>query len=200
MALRHAVLAALLNGEQSGYQLAKAFDIGVANFWQTGPQQLYLELNKLEDQGLVTGRQVIQQQRPNKRMFTVTAAGIEELEHFAAAACKPSFIRDDLMVMVQAADAIDPAAVVKQLEERAQIAAGKVAAYDGLLDTMRGELDEESFLRKSAHVGPYLTCLRGRAFEAENYAWCERAAEVLRSRSSKPAKQSRGNTRTELQR
>lgn len=197
MALRHAVLAALLNGERSGYQLAKAFDIGVSNFWQTGPQQLYLELNKLEEQGLVTGRQVIQQQRPNKRMFTVTAAGIDELEQFATATCKPSFIRDDLMVMVQAADSISLDAVVRQLEERAQIASGKVAAYDSLLHAMRGELDEESFLQQAAQVGPYLTCLRGRAFEAENHAWCQRATAVLRSRASgqhkriQPSKRSR---------
>jgi Trp operon repressor len=32
MALRHAILAALLNGEYSRNQLAKIFDAGVANF------------------------------------------------------------------------------------------------------------------------------------------------------------------------
>jgi DNA-binding PadR family transcriptional regulator len=40
MALRHAVLAALLEGEVSGYQLAKRFDVSVANFWSASPQQL----------------------------------------------------------------------------------------------------------------------------------------------------------------
>jgi DNA-binding PadR family transcriptional regulator len=30
--------------------------------------------------GLVTGRQVVQRDRPNKRVFSVTTAGIEELE------------------------------------------------------------------------------------------------------------------------
>jgi hypothetical protein len=33
MALRHAVLAAMLDGGFSGYQLAKIFDVGVSNFW-----------------------------------------------------------------------------------------------------------------------------------------------------------------------
>ena len=45
MALRHAVLAALLEGEASGYQLAKRFDVSVANFWSATPQQLYRELD-----------------------------------------------------------------------------------------------------------------------------------------------------------
>ena len=35
MALRHALLAALLEGEASGYQLAKRFDVAVANFWSS---------------------------------------------------------------------------------------------------------------------------------------------------------------------
>src|SRR5919106_459701 len=79
MALRHAVLAALLVGdggdersEYSGYQLAKAFDVGVANFWHALPQQLYAELAKLEKEGLVSGRQVVQETRPNKRLLRVT--------------------------------------------------------------------------------------------------------------------------------
>ena len=37
MALRHAVLAALLEGEASGYQLSKRFDVSVANFWSATP-------------------------------------------------------------------------------------------------------------------------------------------------------------------
>jgi len=53
MALRHAVLAALLEGEASGYQLAKRFDVSVANFWSATPQQLYRELERLEQERLL---------------------------------------------------------------------------------------------------------------------------------------------------
>src|SRR5262245_43869618 len=107
MALRHAVLAALLDEELSGYQLVKAFDLGAANFWHAKPQQLYAELTRLEKEGLITGREVVQETRPNKRVFRVTDSGLAELEHFTASAAKPSFIRDDLVVMVQAADHVD---------------------------------------------------------------------------------------------
>lgn len=83
MALRHAVLAALLDGEYSGYQLAKIFDLSVSNFWHAVPQQLYSELSRLETEGLISGRQIIQHDRPNKRVYTVTEAGVAELERFA---------------------------------------------------------------------------------------------------------------------
>ncbi|WP_329389193.1 PadR family transcriptional regulator [Streptomyces sp. NBC_01351] len=182
MALKHAVLAALLGGEYSGYQLAKGFDIGVANFWHALPQQLYTELAKLEKDGLVAGREVVQESRPNKRVFRVTDAGLAELEAFAAAVCKPSVIRDNLLVKVQAADGIDTAPVIEQLEERAAAAEAKIELLDAFLRQMRGEADEEEFLLRGRGVGGYLTALRGRAFEQGHRDWCLRAAAVLKER------------------
>ncbi|MEW2632607.1 PadR family transcriptional regulator [Streptomyces sp. NPDC048389] len=182
MALRHAVLAALLDEELSGYQLAKSFDLGVANFWHAQPQQLYAELARLEKSGLVAGREVVQVNRPNKRLFKVTDAGMAELEQFTATAAKPSYIRDDLLVKVQAADHVDIGPLIAQLTERAAFAQAKIDLFERLLHTMRGERSESDFLRHGRPVGPYLTCLRGLAFEQGNHDWCERAAGVLRER------------------
>src|SRR3954451_298790 len=104
MALRHAVLAALLEGEASGYQLSKRFDVSVANFWSATPQQLYRELERLETDGLVRARLVEQRRRPNKRVFTLTAGGRQELHHFTSEPARPTALRDDLALKLQAID------------------------------------------------------------------------------------------------
>ncbi|MFJ8148616.1 PadR family transcriptional regulator [Streptomyces sp. NPDC096048] len=184
MALRQAVLAALLGEELSGYQLAKSFDMGVANFWHALPQQLYAELAKLERDGLVTGREVVQDTRPNKRLFKVTEAGLAELERFAAASAKPSFIREDLLVKVHASDRIDTEEVIAQLMERAAVAGAKVELFGRMLRKMRDDRSEEEFLRHGERIGPYLTCLAGLAFEQGNRDWCERSAAILRERQT----------------
>jgi DNA-binding PadR family transcriptional regulator len=183
MALRHAVLAALLDEELSGYELTKAFDAGVANFWHALPQQLYTELARLEAEGLITGRAVVQESRPNKRLFRVTDAGLAELERFAAAVGKPSFVRDDLLVKVQAADHVDAGELIARLGERAASAEARIELFSRLLARMRGDRSEEEFLSRGRRVGPYLTCLRGLAFEEGNRDWCRRVAEVLRQRA-----------------
>ncbi|WP_433327165.1 PadR family transcriptional regulator [Spirillospora sp. CA-294931] len=183
MALRHAVLAALLDGEHSGYELTKIFDISVSNFWHAVPQQIYAELTRLERAGLIEGRQVIQHDRPNKRLFTITEAGLAELQDFADAASKPSFIRDDLLVKVQAVDGLDPAPVIAQLDERAAQARGRIELFTRILVRLRGPLDEEEFLARGERVGPYLTCLRGLRFEHENRDWCTGTAALLRART-----------------
>src|ERR1700743_1039801 len=98
MSLLDAVLAALLEGEASGYDLAKGFDASVANFWTATPQQLYRELERLADQGLIQARVVQQDRRPNKRMFSLTEAGCQAIRQFTGRTPKPSVIRDELMV------------------------------------------------------------------------------------------------------
>jgi DNA-binding PadR family transcriptional regulator len=183
MALSHAVLAALYDRPASGYELSKRFDVSVANFWHALPQQLYAELGRLEKAGLVSAREVVQDRRPNKRVFSLTAAGRRELGDFVAAAARPSAIKDELLVKVQAADAGDVLKLAAQLEGRAAQARAKVELYDGLAERLRGERDEDAYLAEAKRVGPYLTLARGRTYERENAAWCEWAAGVLRSRA-----------------
>ncbi|MEW1840114.1 PadR family transcriptional regulator [Nonomuraea angiospora] len=185
MALRHAVLAALLGGEYSGYQLTKIFDVGVSNFWYAAPQQLYAELTKLEAHGLIAGREVVQSGRPNKRVFTVTEAGAAELAAFAATPPKPLLIRDDLAVKVHAVDHVDPGPVIEQLRERAEEAAVKLAFFEQTLLRLRGDQDEETFLRRGEHVGPYLSCLAGCRLEREMRDWCLETARTLTDRAAR---------------
>ena len=181
MALCHAVLAALLEGEASGYQLAKRFDVAVANFWSATPQQLYRELDKLEADGLVDARLVRQQRRPDKRVFTLTDAGRAELHRFTAEPAKPVAMRDDLLVKLQAVDVGDAHAVTKELLARLDRARAKLATYDRLLADMLDGRDEESFQRDSERIGPYLTLMGGRMYEQANIRWCTAALGVLSS-------------------
>jgi len=181
MALRHAVLAALLEGEASGYQLAKRFDVAVANFWSATRQQLYRELDKLEADGLVDARLVRQQRRPDKRVFTLTDAGRAELHRFTAEPAKPVAMRDDLLVKLQAVDVGDAHAVTKELLARLDRARAKLATYDRLLADMLDGRDEESFQRDSERIGPYLTLMGGRMYEQANIRWCTAALGVLSS-------------------
>jgi DNA-binding PadR family transcriptional regulator len=182
MSLRDAVLAALLEGESSGYDLAKGFDASVANFWMATPQQLYRELERLAEQGLIQARVVHQERRPNKRMFALTEAGREAIRQFTARAPKPSVIRDELLVKVQAADAGNAQAVRDFIVERLQWATAKLDRYERLLTRLLDGRTEEEHLAQTERVGPYLTLLRGISFEQENIRWAERALTIIEHR------------------
>ncbi len=182
MSLRDAVLAALLEGESSGYDLAKDFDASVANFWMATPQQLYRELERLAEQGLIQARVVHQERRPNKRMFSLTDAGREAIREFTGRAPKPPVIRDELMVKVQVADAGNTQAVRDFIAERLQRASAKVQRYERLRARIFDGRGEEEYLTQAERVGPYLTLMRGLSFEQENVRWAERALAIIEQR------------------
>jgi DNA-binding PadR family transcriptional regulator len=182
MSLRDAVLAALLEGESSGYDLAKDFDASVANFWMATPQQLYRELDRLAGQGLIQARMVEQERRPNKRMFSLTEAGHDAIREFTARPPKPSAIRDDLMIKVQAFDVGDAAVVGDLIAERRNRAEAKVERYQRLRSRILDGRSEEEFLATAPRVGPYLTLMRGISYEEENVRWADRALTILEQR------------------
>ncbi|WP_395103504.1 PadR family transcriptional regulator [Actinomadura sp. SCN-SB] len=186
MSLKFAVLAALLEGEASGYELAKRFDAGVANFWSATPQQLYRELDRLDGEGLVTARVVEQERRPNKRMFSMTEAGRAALRTFLAAPTRPDAVRGELLVKVQAVDAGDEKdvdAVIAAIEERMEWSRAKLARYDRLRARMLAGRDEDEYVRTVERVGPYLTLMRGRGHEQEHLRWSESVLTILRART-----------------
>jgi DNA-binding PadR family transcriptional regulator len=182
MSLRDAVLAALLEGESSGYDLAKSFDASVANFWMATPQQLYRELDRLAEQGLIRARVVHQERRPNKRMFSLTAAGYEAIQEFTSRAPRPSAIRDELSVQVLAVDAGNAQAVRDFMVERLQWAKAKLQRYERMRARMLDGRGEDEHLAEVERVGPYLTLLRGISFEEENIRWAERALAIIERR------------------
>ncbi len=187
MALRNALLAALLDGEASGYDLAKSFDASVANFWMATPQQLYRELDRMESEGLVRARVVQQERRPNKRLFALTEEGRRALRAFTAAPTRPGAMREELMVKVQAVDAGDVEAVRAAVAERLEWSRAKLARYERLRDRMLDGRAEDDYLATADRVGPYLTLMRGRSFEEENIRWAERALAVLARRAAATA-------------
>ncbi|KHL18574.1 DNA-binding PadR family transcriptional regulator [Mumia flava] len=182
MALRDAVLAALLDGESSGYDLAKSFSAGVANFWLASPQQIYRELERMADDGLIQARLVEQERRPNKRMFSLTEAGHAALREHTATASRPTVVRDELMVKVYAVDDGDAGAVRDAISGRLEAARDKLARYERRRERMLSGRTEAEYLAATDRVGPYLTLLRGHAFERENVAWAEHALAVLDAR------------------
>jgi DNA-binding PadR family transcriptional regulator len=182
MSLRDAVLAALLEGESSGYDLAKSFDASVANFWMATPQQLYRELDRLAEQGLIQARVVHQERRPNKRMYSLTEAGHEAIQQFTSRAPKPCVIRDELAVKVLAADAGNAPAVRDFVAERLQWATVKLQRYERFRTRLLDGRAEEEYLAQTQRVGPYLTLLRGISFERENIRWAEHALTIIEHR------------------
>lgn len=85
VALPHAILVSLCEQAGSGYELAHRFDRSIGFFWAATHQQIYRTLRAMEGDGWVHVAHVAQQGRPDKKVYTVSAAGRAELARWIAA-------------------------------------------------------------------------------------------------------------------
>jgi DNA-binding PadR family transcriptional regulator len=138
----------------------------------------------MEADGLIAARLVQQERRPNKRLFSLTDAGRQALRDFTAQQPRPSAIRDELLVQVQSVDAGNIDAVCAAITAHRQAAAEKLARYERLRHRLLDGRSEDDYLRQAPRVGPYLTLIRGLAFEQENIRWADLALAVLQKRSA----------------
>src|SRR3990172_7849541 len=68
----------------SGYDMKKFFRQNVGLFWNANFSQVYSQLHRLEREGLVKKTSVIQDGVPNKKIYTLTPKGQEELTEWLA--------------------------------------------------------------------------------------------------------------------
>lgn len=97
MSLRHAVLGLLVNRTASGYDLLKLFDISLANVWPATQSQLYSELKRLADAGLV---EVTAQGPRGRKDYAITEAGQTELRRWLIQSPTEPPRRSDMLLRV----------------------------------------------------------------------------------------------------
>ena len=79
VSLRLAILGSLSSAPASGYDLARQFRLGLGWFWSASHSQIYPELKRLEDAGLVEGSLTTVGEKLEKRVYSITDAGIDSL-------------------------------------------------------------------------------------------------------------------------
>ena len=77
MSLGNALLGLLSYGPMTGYDLKKLLDYPMGFFWLAQMSQIYRELNKLEEKGLVKSEIKPQEKRPDRKVYQLTKEGKE---------------------------------------------------------------------------------------------------------------------------
>jgi DNA-binding PadR family transcriptional regulator len=93
MSLRHAILGIVSARPMTGYELIRTFANSVAYTWAAGQAQIYPELHKMEGEGLLTAHAAARG-AAEKRVYSITPAGSEELRRWVAAPTRYPAERD----------------------------------------------------------------------------------------------------------
>lgn len=147
MSLRIAALGLLAQFPGSGYDLLKRFEKSMANVWPATQSQLYGELNKLADAGLI---EVSDAGPRGRKEYRVTASGRAELVRWITnpqddpAVRRPGVLRVFLLGEVSAHVARE---YVTTFSENAE---SKLKRYEQLRDSVDWQDDDTDFYSRAA--------------------------------------------------
>jgi DNA-binding PadR family transcriptional regulator len=123
----YAILGLLTFGEQSGYDLQKFVETSVGHFFDPAKSQIYSELKRLVAAGFATERHVAQNDRPDKRLFSVTPEGERALRAWLAAEPGEEAFRSPFLLHVFFGHLMDPEVLKAQIREYRRQAAETLA-------------------------------------------------------------------------
>lgn len=160
MSLRMAALGLLAQHPGSGYDLLKRFSASMANVWPATQSQLYGELNRLADHGLI---EVAEIGPRGRKVYRVTEAGRDELLRWVTnPQDDPPFRSTELLriFLLGELPKSDAAEHVRALAEHSESELARLAALRDSLDCQDG--DEDFYGRAALQYG-----LRFQAMQAE---------------------------------
>src|SRR5882757_1314748 len=84
MSLRYAILGYLSTAPGTGYDLARQFDAGLGWFWSANHSQIYPELRRMTEAGLIDREPIKVTANLDKFTYSITSKGRDELRRWAA--------------------------------------------------------------------------------------------------------------------
>jgi DNA-binding PadR family transcriptional regulator len=109
--LRYALLGVLEARPMTGYELAQFFDESTGWVWSAPHSNIYPQLRKMEEEGLLTSHTEIRGERLERTVYSISGEGVEELRAWVSSdpgpvnQRDPLFLRSTFFDMVAAEDA-----------------------------------------------------------------------------------------------
>jgi DNA-binding PadR family transcriptional regulator len=109
MSVRNAILGLLATRPRHGYELHDAFEamVGGEQNWDIKPAQVYTTLSRLEKQGLVVEDRIEQAGGPEKYIYAMTDAGLNELRNWFAEPVEGDHLRDEFFLKLMLAISVE---------------------------------------------------------------------------------------------
>ncbi len=177
--LGYALLGLLARESRSGYNLASRMKERVGFFWQARHSQIYPELARLEEEGLVSHVVIEQRERPDKKVYEITSAGLDALKEWVTAPVEPRMVRDELVLKAYSIWLADPERAATFFREQQQLHKERLLDYEELGSWMEKEWEEDLHRPDSPHFASYAALQRGILHERGYAEWCGWLADRL---------------------
>ena len=184
--LGYAILSLLARTSLSGYAIAremqrpKAFFFGHAQL-----SQIYPELARLEESELVTSTIIEQQGKPDKKVYTISLTGMQDLQSWVVSPTAILEVRSEYLIKAHSLWLADAEEALPHFREHARYHQEHLVAYEANLAEMEERWGANIALLHTQEFGDYLTVKRGVSYEHEYLSWLEWAIAILEARAKR---------------
>lgn len=116
MSLKHTILGFLNHQNLSGYDLQKKIENTINHFWPSTQSQVYRTLKELVDNRQIDMQIVYQDEKPNKKLYSITADGKHELIQWLNSNLDIPNHRNKFLVQFFFSGYIDNPTIIKNLD------------------------------------------------------------------------------------
>ena len=187
MSLSHAILALIAKKPKTGYEIAKEIERSVNFFWAATHQQIYKNLKELNEKDWVTFKSVKQEEKPDKKIYSITATGRKELEDWIKQDNIREPHKDSFLIKLFCADLVDPDILLQNLLSQKKSRKQKLSEYQNI--------QKKYFAKPKKHstemTFQFLTLRRGLLAEKAWLKWCDEVEASLRGLVKKNAQEAR---------
>ena len=163
------VILGMLRGEpRTGYEIKQAVDRSTRFFWAASYGQIYPELRRLEEAGLVKGAEDPHGGR-RRKVYRLTAAGRRELRRWLEEPPETFEVRDEALLKLFFSGAGTPGAARESVAAKRRAAEEKLATLRELEPAVE-QLDDPY---------PLMVLRNGLQFSEWVVDWCERTERDL---------------------
>jgi DNA-binding PadR family transcriptional regulator len=171
MSLEYAILGFLNYHPYSGYDLKKVFDSSVRHFWPADQSQIYRTLGRLTEQGFAEMEKVPQDDRPDRKVYSITKAGRAELMKWLSGPTPVNEPRSAPLIQVFFLGQLSDEEILIRFEGYAAIMRAVLAQYDQVPSQL-GPIKQE-ITSPREHFFWLLTLENGISAMRANLAWAE---------------------------
>lgn len=127
MSLRHALLGALADQPRTGYALVKHFEQSLAYAWPASHSQIYPELARLREAGLIEEAETGPR---GSRTYAITRGGLEEIRRWLQDTEPDRRVRSDAALRMFFLWLLDPDEAERRLDQERKYWHGILAEFE----------------------------------------------------------------------
>lgn len=175
MSISYAIMAGLVNSPKTGYELSKGFQGSIGFFWNATHQQIYRELERIHQLGWTTVDIEPQAGKPDRKIYSLTKSGRDELRRWVESPTDDAASRDPLLVKLFVGHIADRKKLITDLEHKQQ-------AHERQLEQYRS-LESQHFNQKKLTANlrfQHFTLRHGILYEEGWLTWCREVIQDLR--------------------